>query len=173
METYLANARTQVWDDVVVDLYTTHFDSLVKTARRYVHERTAAEEAVQEAFVRFHTTSAIDIAETPIAYLRTMVLNNARTMIRRQACRDRHRPTTATLPPSVDEICVANDEAAALRKACETLPAQQRAVLRLRYWRGLSEAEIAAELGISAGSVKTHASRGRRALHEVLGTAAA
>ena len=40
-----------------------------------------------------------------------------------------------------------------------TLPAQQRVVLVLRYWAGLSEQEIAAQLGCSTGTVKSRASR--------------
>jgi RNA polymerase sigma factor (sigma-70 family) len=48
--------------------------------------------------------------------------------------------------------------------ALRALPRRQREVLALRYYLDLSEAEIAATLGISAGSVKTHAHRGLDAL---------
>jgi RNA polymerase sigma factor (sigma-70 family) len=44
------------------------------------------------------------------------------------------------------------------------LPTRQRQVLTLRYIGGLSEAEIARSLGVSAGTVKTCASRGLMAL---------
>lgn len=44
--------------------------------------------------------------------------------------------------------------------AVRALPNRQREVLVLRYWSELSEAEIAATLGISTGSVKSAASRG-------------
>ena len=49
------------------------------------------------------------------------------------------------------------------------LPGRQREVLSLRFYLDLSEAEIAATLGISAGSVKTHAHRGLARLAERLG----
>lgn len=143
------------WDDTLVELYVDSYDSLVRSARRYLHDIQAAEEAVQDAFVRYHTTGADQIAERPIAYLRTMVINNARTAIRRRACREHHRPTVLPTPPSVEDVCLAGEQARALRAACLNLPAQQRSVLTLRYWHGLSEGEIATELGISAGSVKT------------------
>jgi RNA polymerase sigma factor (sigma-70 family) len=49
------------------------------------------------------------------------------------------------------------------------LPQRQQEVLILRYWSGLSEREIAQTLGISAGSVKSAASRGMASLQQVLG----
>jgi RNA polymerase sigma factor (sigma-70 family) len=56
-----------------------------------------------------------------------------------------------------------------VRQALARLPRQQRAVLVLRYFEDLPEAEIAALLGCSPGSVKTHAHRGLRTLRELLG----
>lgn len=53
--------------------------------------------------------------------------------------------------------------------ALAELPARRREVLVLRYYLGLSEAEIASTLGISAGSVKSAASRGLAALARALG----
>jgi len=49
------------------------------------------------------------------------------------------------------------------------LPARRREVLVLRYYLGLSEAQIAATLGISSGSVKSAAARGLAALARALG----
>jgi RNA polymerase sigma factor (sigma-70 family) len=54
---------------------------------------------------------------------------------------------------------------AALRR----LPERQREALALRYFLDLPEAEIAAAMGVSAGSVKTHVHRGLAALAQLLG----
>jgi RNA polymerase sigma factor (sigma-70 family) len=56
--------------------------------------------------------------------------------------------------------------------AMRHLPARQREVIVLRYWSELTEPQIAATLGISVGSVKSSASRGRDAIAAILGGAA-
>ena len=53
--------------------------------------------------------------------------------------------------------------------ALRALPVRQREVLVLRYYLGLSEAEIASTLGISQGTVKSAAARGIRSLARALG----
>jgi RNA polymerase sigma factor (sigma-70 family) len=55
-----------------------------------------------------------------------------------------------------------------VRQALQALPRRQRAVLVLRYFADLPEADVAVLLGCSAGTVKTHAHRGLRALREIL-----
>jgi RNA polymerase sigma factor (sigma-70 family) len=63
---------------------------------------------------------------------------------------------------------MASDETRQVLAALRTLPDRQREVLALRYYLDLSEAEIAVTLGISPGSVKTHAHRGLAALTDRL-----
>ena len=58
---------------------------------------------------------------------------------------------------------------ARVRQALQALLQRQRAVLVLRYYADLPEAEVADLLGCSCGTVKTHAHRGLRALREILG----
>jgi len=56
-----------------------------------------------------------------------------------------------------------------VRRALAALPARQRAVLVLRYFEDLPEAQVADLLGCSVGTVKTHASRGIRQPRQLLG----
>ena len=58
----------------------------------------------------------------------------------------------------------------AVVRVLRALPVRQREVLVLRYWQDASEADIARTLGISAGAVKTHASRGMAAVRAALAT---
>lgn len=71
-------------------------------------------------------------------------------------------PDRPVAPPTAPE------ERSALFDALQALPAQQRKVVVLRHWLGLSVRETAAELGISEGTVKSHSSRGLAALEQVL-----
>jgi RNA polymerase sigma factor (sigma-70 family) len=70
--------------------------------------------------------------------------------------------------PAAEAEALAGDPDRGVLRALRTLPVRQREVLALRYYLDLSEAEIAATLGISAGSVKTHAHRGLATLAEQL-----
>ena len=60
------------------------------------------------------------------------------------------------------------EERSALFEALQELPEMQRKTVLLRHWLGLSVAETARDLGISAGTVKSHSSRGLASLQRVL-----
>ena len=79
----------------------------------------------------------------------------------------RERPTDA-LPDTAVEAGTAVEERSALFEALQALPTQQRKVVVLRHWLGLSVRETAAELQLSEGTVKSHSSRGLAALEVVL-----
>lgn len=78
----------------------------------------------------------------------------------------RERPTDALPERPTDPSQV--EERSALFDALQALPAQQRKVVVLRHWLGLSVRETADELGITEGTVKSHSSRGLTALQTVL-----
>lgn len=149
-------------------LYAQHRCSLLGVARRYLSAPGLAEDALHEAFIRYsRIVDTIDVIY-PAAYLRTIVTNVALSMVRRQQRADRRRPEQPFDAPTPDELCVANEAHQEVREACLQLSAQQRSVVEMRYWQGLTEAQIATQLNISRGSVKTHASRARRALRQSL-----
>jgi RNA polymerase sigma factor (sigma-70 family) len=60
------------------------------------------------------------------------------------------------------------DDRDRLRRALLTLPQRQRAVVVLRHYDDLSEADVAAQLGCSVGTVKSQSARGLARLREVL-----
>jgi RNA polymerase sigma-70 factor (sigma-E family) len=132
-------------------LYQESFDPLVRVAYLLTGSKAVAEEIVQEAFVRVH--ERYDRLEVPAAYLRTVVTNLSRNHMRR-ARRERHvvlDRDAMVLPPEIDETL----------KAVTALPFEQRAVLVLRYYADLTEAEVASVLKCRVGTVK---SRHHRAL---------
>jgi len=156
----------------IVDLYAAHYRPLLKLASLLLDERATCEEVVQDAFLAVIRRGLDDVdgSKTP-AYLRSAVLNGARSHLRRRVVRDRVRPLRPVPSGTVgspEAQAEQHDDERAVLESLKRLPVRQREVLVLRYWMELSEAEIADALGISAGSVKTHAHRGLHALATIL-----
>ena len=157
-------------DELVVRLFDQEGRSLVRLARLFVDDRNAAEDLVQEAFIRLARNAARvrDPARAP-AYLRSIVLNLARDENRRGLVSMRHRSVLAqtTITVDDDELTLREDQRQVLH-ALRDLPERQRTCLVLRYYDELGPDAIAETLGISRNSVKTHLQRGLAALEERL-----
>jgi RNA polymerase sigma-70 factor (sigma-E family) len=150
---------------VLVALFDEHAAALVRLARLFVDDRDAAEDLVQEAFLRLaRNLHRVDDPHKAAPYLRSIVLNLARDHNRRGLVSLRHRErvrTDADLDPDHDvgrDLQLADDQRAVI-DAIRELPARQRDCIVLRYYLELPIAEIAATLGLSANSVKTHLQR--------------
>ena len=128
----------------------------------------SCEEVVQDAFVKMHTLRARPTPGKEAAYLRSVVLNGARSRMRKRMVRRRFVPDAPTATESAESGALEQIQNEALIDAVRSLPRRQAEVLTLRYYHDLSEAEIAETLGISPGSVKTHASRGLAALERTM-----
>ena len=129
----------------------------------------AAQDLVQASLLKLYRAwSRIDTSAEPDAYLRRIIVNTHRSWWRARRLQE-------TPVPEVPEAAAGEDAAdrhavgALVRQALAQLPRQQRAVLVLRYYEDLPEADVASLLGCSPGAVKTHAHRGLRALRESLG----
>jgi RNA polymerase sigma-70 factor (sigma-E family) len=159
-------------DALVSQMFEQEGTSLVRLAQFFCDDRNAAEDLVQEAFVRLHRSagSIRDMDRLP-AFLRSIVINLARDHNRRGLMSLRHRQTADPPPlqrePADDAI--ADDETAAVLDALRLLPDRQQACLVLHYYEELSIGEVAETLNISKNSVKTHCRRGLAALESQLG----
>ena len=144
--------------------------ALFRLAVFLVDDRALAEDLVQEAFATLHRRwQDLNDPAAGYSYLRTTLVNAASHHHRRQAVERRH--LTVAEPedgPGAEYLVLLAEEHQQVLRALRTLPARQRAVLVLRYWEQLTEAEIAATLGISAGTVKSSASRAMRSLKKTL-----
>jgi RNA polymerase sigma factor (sigma-70 family) len=143
-------------------MYRDHARSLVGLARLFVDHRDAAEDVVQEAFIRLsRSLHRIDDPSKAAAYLRSIVLNLARDHNRRGLLALRHaRPADDLDPASVDETITARQQHARVVAELRALPRRQRDCIALHYLLELTVAEIADTLGLSPNSVKTHLKRG-------------
>jgi RNA polymerase sigma-70 factor (sigma-E family) len=150
-------------DQAVEELYAAHYRRLVRLSVLLVHDVETAEEVVQDSFVAMHGRwRRLRQPDLALAYLRQTVVNRSRSVLRRRGVRASYTPPH--VPQADDDHAVASERRAEVLDALRGLPERQREVLALRYYLDLSEADIAATLGISRGAVKSHASRGVAAL---------
>jgi RNA polymerase sigma factor (sigma-70 family) len=156
---------------VIAAMYAEHARSLVGLARVFVDQRHAAEDIVQEAFIRMsRSLHRIDDPAKSGAYLRSIVLNLARDHNRRGLLSVRHQlPANDLDPAGVDEVIVHDEAHRRAVEAVRRLPRRQRDCVALRYLMELSVGETAATLRLSENSVKTHLKRGLAKLRVELG----
>jgi RNA polymerase sigma-70 factor (sigma-E family) len=150
-------------------LYTKQWRPMVRLALLLVDDVGSAEDVVQDAFVSMHRRPPRD-ADAAIAYLRTSVVNGARSVVRRRiVARKNLADLDRGYVEAADHALLVAAEHAEVIAALRRLPRRQREVLVLRYWGRLSEAEIAQTLGVSTGTVKSTASRALDVLESMLG----
>jgi RNA polymerase sigma-70 factor (sigma-E family) len=148
---------------------------LVRLALLLVGDQPTAEDVVQDVFARLHARGAErPHGDAALPYVRAAVVNGCRSQLRRRAVAQRFAGNhskqfeQATCGSAEQEMMRAEERRRVL-SALAALPSRRREVLVLRYYLGLSEAEIAQVLGISAGTVKSTAARGLAALARSLG----
>lgn len=149
-------------------LYEAEYTRLVRLASLLVRDVRVCEELVQDAFVKA-SLHRIDDPARAAAYVRSCVLNGARSTLRRERVAARFRSERPREARAAESEALAASDRDAVVEALRRLPRRQRECLVLRYYEDLREDEIAAVLGISRGSVKTHCHRGMAALAQHLG----
>jgi RNA polymerase sigma-70 factor (sigma-E family) len=156
-------------DTAIAELYSGQWTRLVRLAALLTRDASVAEEIVQDAFVSLHRRWA-ELAEhtSAAAYLRTSVVNGARSALRHRGVEEKYRQPGPPEPAGPEEHAVRADSDARVMAALRTLSRRQQEVLVLRYYGDYSEQDIAATLGLSKGAVKSHAHRGLIALREAL-----
>ena len=149
-------------------------DSLLRTALLLTGQRRAeAEDLLQLALERaYRHWPKICGSEGPERYVRRILASASTDRWRRLARRPEHAMPAGGGPVVPDRTGEIADRDYLLR-ALAALPPRQRAVLVLRYFDDLSEAETAAMLGCSLGTVKSQAARGQARLRDAAGAPAA
>jgi RNA polymerase sigma-70 factor (sigma-E family) len=144
-------------------------DRLMCTAVLLTGSRDAGQDLLQTALERLlrHWRT---LDGDPEGYVRRTLYNLAADGLRRQGRLQRKLRLLKAETPPVPDLIAGVDLRDALVRMLLQLPARQRAVLVLRYWDELTEAETAAVLGWPEGTVKSTASRGLRRLRELAGS---
>jgi len=151
------------------DLYVRNAPSALRLAYFLCGDRDAAQDLVQDAFVKvagrfayLRTPDAFD------AYLRRTIVNLFTSQLRRRRLERAHlaRERAAAPSPRVDADPALRDE---LWRTLATLPRRQRAAIVLRYYEDLSEKETAEILRCSVGAANQLVTRGMAALRDHMG----
>ncbi|CAM3927785.1 SigE family RNA polymerase sigma factor [Nocardioides zeicaulis] len=137
--------------------------ALYRTAYLLAGDHATAEDLLQNAFAKLYLSwDRVRDREALDGYVRRVMVNDHSSLWRR-AWKRRER-STDRMPESGVADTYDDGVGGALWDFVQTLPPKQRAVVVLRYYEQLSEAEIADVLGISPGTVKSQASRALAAL---------
>ncbi len=158
------------------ELYDRHAARLLGLARRILGGGGEAEEVVQEVFLFAWRAAASYDAERGAVLTWLVIATRSRAIDRLRARRSPSRPPTRPLeeagdPPSGDDVeegSAGREWEAICRSAVRELPADQRAVLELAYFEGLTQQEIAERTATPLGTVKTRARLGLMKLRERL-----
>ena len=150
-------------------LYVAHYCQLVGLAQLILGGNAAAEDIVQEAFIRVcGSRSKIRDPDRAAGYLRTTTMNLARSELRRQQTALRHAPDPPAEPAGPEEPVLTKARNASVMDALRQLPWRQQQVIMLRYYADLSVLQTAQTLQISFGTVETHGFRALASLGEAL-----
>ena len=137
---------------------------LVRLAFGLTGDRWTAEDIAQTALARAYVSwRRVSRADDPDAYLRRILVNASNRRFRRRRVTEQHGdPPEVAVEGPADLV----GERAALLAALRQLPPRQRAVIVLRFWDDLSDAQIAAALGCSRGTVRSQLSRALATLRD-------
>ena len=165
------NNRRADFDRFVSD----NTDALLRAAYLIVWDLPEAEDLVQETLLKVAKRwPRIRRTKHPVAYARRILVNLALDGAARRS-RNRLELTGEDPADRLDQTAATRESADVehndeLRQALAQLPPRQRSVIVLRYYLDLPEAEVAAALKCSLGTVKSTASRGLARLEQTLRT---
>ena len=135
--------------------------SLLRTAYLLTGDKHTAEDLVQTALAKLYLSwDKVNQRDSIDGYVRRILVNEHNSLWRRPW--KRRETTTDRLPDGAAPEPGGHDTD--LWHFVQTLPRKQRAAVVLRYYEDLSEAETAAVLGVSVGTVKSQTSRALTAL---------
>jgi len=160
--------REGTGNDLLERVFAQHYGGFCRLATLLLDDRGAAEEVVQEAFLRtFSSWRRLRHPDRAQFYVRAAVVNLCRSRLRRR--RSEEAGNRASWREPEDGGGDAVDDALEVLDALASLPRRQRETVVLRYYEDLSEQDVARALGCSVGTVKSQLARARGSLGRRLG----
>ena len=155
--------------DAVRAVYQAYGRLVYSVAFKVLGDANLAEDATQQAFLQaWRAAPAYDPARALGPWLATIARRAAIDVYRRSRRHETHsdlesaEATLVSHPPSLDQLY----EMWEVRRAVDSLPAEDREVVRLQHFAGMSHSEIAERLHIPLGTVKSHVHRAKAKIRE-------
>jgi RNA polymerase sigma-70 factor, ECF subfamily len=158
-------------------LYDRYGGLVYTVAFRILNQADEAEDLAQDVFLTFWKQERFDPSRAALStYLgvmtRSRALNKLQSRSSRQRMNDRLQQNAVEFSaPTPLEQASSAEQQETVRQALTQLSDNQRKVLELNYYKGLSQSEVAQQLGLPLGTVKTHARQGLIKLRQILGDA--
>ena len=144
-------------------------DALLRFAYLLSGDRHLAEDLVQEVLARMHQRwHRMDQVQQPDAYFRSAIVRQFLSWRRRLSSRERPLAGMPERPPTGPDDATRHAARDEIWRLLAILPRRQRAVLVLRYYEDLPDAEIAEVLGCRQATVRVHAARGLAGLRQLM-----
>ncbi len=155
-------------------LVTRHQERVYRLARRFLGNHEDALETTQETFARaFASLRSYDAARPFPVWVLSICANRARDLLRRKVRRPEilggEPPPVAGPGPGPAGLAAEHEEAERLRRAVERLDEDKRIAVVLKYYEGLSLAEVAQITGTEVATLKVRLFRARRDLERMMG----
>jgi RNA polymerase sigma-70 factor, ECF subfamily len=162
--------------DALAELYDRFAPLVLAVARRILGAAGDAEEVLQEAFLQaWNQAERYDAGRSSVStWLVLIARTRALDRLRSRGARDRTAAAAAAEPPPpdtssrLDEHVLHRERRRRVKEVLAAIPEEQRRVLELAFYEGLSQSEISTRTGTPLGTVKTRALLGMKKLREAL-----
>jgi RNA polymerase sigma-70 factor (sigma-E family) len=155
-------------EDRFTDFVRAHSATLFRTAYLLTGDYQRAEDLLQTTLVRvYQRWPQVAAMERPVGYARKVLVSQAATWWRRRSSHE--SPMLLRDEAAPEDRTEEHAEHERVWKALLSLPPRQRAVMVLRYYEDLTEADIAEALSMAPGTVKSHSHAAARRLADLLG----
>lgn len=155
-------------------LYDEYHRLVYGVALRVLADRGAAEDVTQAVFLKIWSHPEAFVSGNFGAWIVRVARNRAFDAVRARAARPEEEvPDAMPAEDSLEDAAISRLDAASLRKAVAQLPAEQRELIELGFFGGVTHQEIARSTGLPLGTVKTRIRSGLRRLRAALDGVAA
>jgi RNA polymerase sigma-70 factor (ECF subfamily) len=163
-------------EDAVSELYDRYSNMLVALSHRVLGDAADSEEVLQEVFLQVWNQAArYDPARSSVSTWLVLItrsrsidrLRSRRVKERTATAAQKENPVTHESPAGIKHV-FRQEQRKRLQEELAQLPPEQREVLEMAFYRGMTQSEIAGETGIPLGTVKTRTLLAMKKLRKAL-----